>query len=110
MAPIQYEESTAWGYLTTAILDPNADERRQLNNELKFIVNGQRADKMSGYQYLISNNFPAMYKKVEKPKTVKKIANIQVKNEIEMLEPLKENDMRKDEPVKHVTIGGGTVK
>ena len=40
MAPLQYETTPAWGYLTTAIIDARADERRALNNEMKFIMNG----------------------------------------------------------------------
>ena len=57
-----------WDMLTTAITVSNADESKQLKSSMPFLKNGQSEGHMFGYQYLVGQNFPVMYQKVERQK------------------------------------------
>lgn len=65
LSPMDFENKTAWEVMTNSIMLPNKVEGRQYWSELNNFKLGMTKDKQFGYQYLIGDNFPVIFKKTK---------------------------------------------
>eukprot|EP00356_Strombidium_inclinatum_P001781 CAMPEP_0170511214 /NCGR_PEP_ID=MMETSP0208-20121228/66182_1 /TAXON_ID=197538 /ORGANISM="Strombidium inclinatum, Strain S3" /LENGTH=139 /DNA_ID=CAMNT_0010794735 /DNA_START=330 /DNA_END=749 /DNA_ORIENTATION=+ len=62
LVPINYDDRNSWEMLTNAIIAPTSVEGRQWWEEVRNYKLGQTNEDKTGYQYLLSKNFPAVFK------------------------------------------------
>tara|TARA_B110000305_G_C19315016_1_gene575949 strand:+ start:500 stop:796 length:297 start_codon:yes stop_codon:yes gene_type:complete len=63
MTPMDFNNKTSWGVMTDAIIAPKSVEGRQYWSEINNYKLGMTKEKQFGYQYLLGENFPVIFKK-----------------------------------------------
>ena len=71
MMPITFDHKTTWEIIATALMFPDSTDGRQFWIELQNFKKGLTATDKMGYQYLIGENFPYIYKKMINEKAEK---------------------------------------